>query len=149
MPIYSTKGIEAELLGFESLLKLNISNFSSEISLGYVVGRNLTSKSNLPSIPPFKANAIFSYIVNDFSLGLKSEIALSQNKIDFFEESTLGYYIFGLFFNFNFNFNNCYNILSINIDNLTNATYKNHLSRIKSIMPEPARSLRITYKLYY
>lgn len=42
---------------------------------------------------------------------------------------------------------NTSNTISLNVDNIFNKEYRNHLSRIKSILPEAGRNLRLIYKL--
>jgi len=37
----------------------------------------------------------------------------------------------------------------VGIDNMTNSAYRDHLSRVKSIMPEPGRNVRLLYRAYF
>jgi iron complex outermembrane receptor protein len=35
------------------------------------------------------------------------------------------------------------------VENVMNREYRMHLSRVKSIMPEPGRNLKLYYRLYF
>ena len=39
--------------------------------------------------------------------------------------------------------------LSAEFDNLADVEYYNHLSRVKSVMPEPGRNIKLLYKVYF
>ena len=41
------------------------------------------------------------------------------------------------------------NILTASLLNAANAEYRNHLSRVKEIMPEAGRSLNVTYRVVF
>jgi len=41
------------------------------------------------------------------------------------------------------------NSIFVGIDNMTNSAYRDHLSRVKSIMPEPGRNVRLLYRAYF
>jgi iron complex outermembrane receptor protein len=150
LPVYQSQNTKAEFVGFDSQFEQNISKyFKFSSSFSFVNAINLETKSPLPQIPPAKGNTEISYTNKFFSAGLNSEFALSQNKTDQFETSTPAYLIFGAFAQLNFNYAKLNHFITLNIENLTNKTYYNHLNRIKSIQPEPGLNFRIVYKLYY
>jgi iron complex outermembrane receptor protein len=62
---------------------------------------------------------------------------------------TAGYAVLNLSSQFMFAGKGNIHSLSLNLDNIFNTEYRSHLSRIKSILPEAGRSLRVTYKLYF
>ena len=41
------------------------------------------------------------------------------------------------------------NALTVNLENATDRIYRNHLSRVKEIMPEAGRGLTITYRVVF
>lgn len=76
-------------------------------------------------------------------------MAASQNRVDSFEEPTAGYGIHGLFVQYALDRGRVNHQLSLNLDNVFDREYRNHLSRVKSFMPEAGRNLRLLYRIYY
>lgn len=150
LPVYQTVGVRAKIYGFESQLELTpVKKVTFTSSISYTKGIIKEKGSPLPQIPPMKSYLELKYNFKKLSFGVNSEMALRQNEVDDFETSTPGYIIFGAFGQYNISAGEFIHNISLNIDNITNRIYRNHLSRIKSIIPEPGINLRITYKLYY
>jgi len=72
---------------------------------------------------------------------------LQQNKVDDFELPTDGYIILNLALQYNYLINNSLNIITLEVENLFNTIYYNHLSRIKSVYPEKGFNLILKYKI--
>ncbi|MBK9332632.1 MAG: TonB-dependent receptor [Ignavibacteria bacterium] len=150
LPVYQTEGIGAKLLGFESQLEYKfLKRFSFDASLSYTYGEIKETKSPLPQIPPLKSFIEFKYTGNNYSVGINSELASSQERVDEFEEPTAGYIIFGAAGQYTFSGRNSIHNFSLNLENITNRIYRNHLSRIKSVLPEPGVGLRLIYKFLF
>lgn len=150
LPIYQTEGVAARLYGVESQLDLDITKqLSFNSSISYTRGEFKETRSPLPQIPPLKGVFELKFTHNNFSAGINSEMAAKQDRVDEFEQPTAGYVIFGAFGQYSLTTGNVIHNLSVNIDNITNSIYRNHLSRIKSIIPEAGTNLRLTYKLFY
>ena len=122
---------------------LKISN-----TISYTNGK-IKNEGYLPQIPPMKGLLEITYKMHDWSLGLLNEWALKQDKVDEFEEPTMGYFIQNFFFQYSFTTEKFVHNLSLNADNIFNQEYRNHLSRVKSILPEAGRNFRFLYKLYF
>jgi iron complex outermembrane receptor protein len=88
------------------------------------------------------------YSDDNFGAGITTEIADAQNRVDTFEERTPGYTVFNTYFQYRFITGSFIHNISINLDNIFNRKYYNHLSRIKSVLPEAGRNLRLSYKVY-
>ena len=150
LPVYQTTGVNALLAGFEAQLELKLSKkFEFSSSLSYTYGEIKNTSSPLPQIPPMKGESELTFSTGRLSLGLNSEYAAAQNRLDDFEQPTGGYVIFGSFAQYTISSGKLIHNISINAENLTDKIYYNHLSRIKSILPEPGFNLRMTYKLLY
>ena len=37
----------------------------------------------------------------------------------------------------------------LTLENATDAVYRNHLNRVKEILPEPGRNLRLLHKIFF
>ena len=143
LPIYATEGVPAILTGFETQLEIKPFMFLQlEINASYTYGKINSTGTPLPSIPPFKIISTISYKRNNFLFGVLNESASEQLRIDTFEEPTDGYSIFGVFSQYIPPTGKFTHNLSANIDNIINTEYRNHLSRVKSIMPEHIFLLR-------
>ncbi|MBA4250874.1 MAG: TonB-dependent receptor [Chlorobiaceae bacterium] len=150
LPIFETVGVNATVQGVESQMELTLNkNYSVSWSLSYTEGTMNETNSPLPSIPPLKSLFEVKYSSGDFSFGLGSEMTANQNKVDQFEEPTAGYIIFNTFSQYLFTTGNLLHSVSFTIDNILNNEYRNHLSRVKSILPEAERNFRFTYRVYF
>jgi len=149
LPIYENQGVRANLNGFEYQLNLNYKNFILKNVIQYTVGRNLESDFYLPMIPPLKNILELKFKKDKYDISLISEIANTQDKIDEFETKTNSYMIFNLKSNYYFYLFGSQNQLILNVKNLFNSSYRNHLSRIKDIMPEAGRNISIGLNNYF
>lgn len=148
LPIYKTYGIEAVLYGFDGSLNWNFyDNLFLSHSISFTKGIFREDSKPLPQIPPLKGITGIQYKAEDLSVGLNCEWALRQNDVDIFEQPTSGYIIFNSFAQYLFYINDSVNSISLGIDNIFNRSYRNHLSRIKSVLPEAGFNIRLIYKL--
>ena len=98
-------------------------------------------------MPPLKGTIGVTYKEKTFSTGYVCELAARQDQVDTFEEKTAGYIVHNIFAQYSFLTGILGHNISVNIENLLNISYRNHLSRIKSILPESGRNFRLAYKL--
>ncbi len=148
LPVYKTNGVGAKLYGIDGEIEWKISDrLTVQSSLSYTHGILKETSSPLPQIPPFKGLFEVKYATENFVVGVNSEAAASQRRVDVFELPTNGYTIFNTFFQFAIKWDDLINNFSISVDNIFNVEYRNHLSRVKSILPEAGRNLRVIWKL--
>ncbi len=150
LPIYRTEGVRATIYGLESQIEMNIFNyFVFKGNITYTLGTILETNTNLPSIPPLRSNLELKFRQNNFSTGLQLEISSKQDKLDDFEEGTDGYFISNIFVQKMIPIDNLLLSLNLSVDNIFDTIYRNHLSRIKSVFPEPGRNFKILIKFDY
>jgi len=148
LPIYATKGVKASQFGFDGSFEWKLTeSITLSNSFSYVNGFFRETKKPLPQIPPLKGEIGLRYFHNGLSIGAFIEWANAQNRVDIFEERTVGYSIVNLFTQYIFETGGFINNVGIMIENLFNKEYRNHLSRVKSILPEAGINIRIIYKL--
>lgn len=148
LPIYKTNGVSAVLYGFDGSINWNFYDklfLTNSISFSKGIFRE--NSKPLPQIPPFKGITGIQYKFEEISFGTNCEWALRQNDVDIFEQPTSGYVIFNTFTQYLFYVKEYVNLISISIDNIFNSSYRNHLSRIKSVLPEAGFNIRLIYKL--
>jgi len=149
LPIYENQGIRANLNGFEYQLNLNYKNFIFKNVVQYTIGRNLESDFYLPMIPPLKNILEIKFKKEKYDISIISEFANKQGKIDEFETKTNSYLIFNLKSNYYIYLFGSQNQIVLNVRNIFNTSYRNHLSRIKDIMPESGINISIGLNNYF
>lgn len=155
--VYQFDGTEAVLSGVEFSSELQLFNnvaFSGSVS--YTHGRRYEENGSnggewvaLPMIPPLKGNASLTYGNSGFQAGSRVKFAANQDRTGEFETPTDGYAILNLFSQYRFEKWQLLHTVSLNANNLLNTTYRDHLSRIKELVPEPGRNISLLYRVYF
>lgn len=160
---YQYEGVRAVIYGFEAQSEFKLlSRVVANASVSYTIGRrDLTSeemalvgsdsdRGYLPMIPPLQATMGLSYVHRSLSMGAHIRFTADQNNVSQFEEPTGSYTVAGLRSEYRFSTKgNRFHTVSLNISNLTNTKYRNHLSRLKEVFPEPGRNISLLYRLYF
>ena len=82
-------------------------------------------------------------------LHLGARLAARQDRTGDFEAPTSGYGVGFATVGYRFLHRDQFHTLTLRIDNLFDTEYREHLSRIKEIMPEPGRNLSLLYRLAF
>ena len=150
LPIYASDGVAARFLGLEMHLgwRLN-TRLNLELNGSYVRGENKDEQVPLPEIPPFKFVGSTTYQHPYLTVGGTAEFVAGQERVDIFEDPTDGYAVFGVYAQRNINTDHTRHSIILSLDNLLDTEYRNHLSRIRSVMPETGRSVKVYYKMFF
>ena len=140
---YKTKGIESLIRGLEYNLTYDYKHFSVRYDFSLVRADNLTSGLPLSYINPDKQILHIDYKKNIIKYNIRFSKIHPQNRLGEFETYTPSTLLIDLNLSAQFSNNN----ITFQINNILDKTYFNHLSKIKSISPEPGRSVGISYKL--
>ena len=147
---YEMQGLRARIYGFESELRYSITNSINFFgSMSKIIGENLSDKTPLAYIPPDKLILSTELALNPYFLALKLKKGLPQSRLGEFEKRTEGYIIFDLNGSYTIHTSKFLHKIIIQIDNIFNQEYYNHLSRIKLIMPEKGRSIGVQYRMIF
>ena len=150
LPIFSTSTLAARIWGVETKITQRLGyGLSTEITGSFTVGDNMDEQRPLPMIPPLKVLVELQYTKENWNAGIRVETAASQLRTDTFEEITNGYTICGAYIQTRFSVGTFINAVTVTADNLFNTIYRNHLSRIKSIFPEPGTNIRLHWRTYF
>ncbi len=139
-PVYLYKQQNARIKGFELYLMYKpefVKNIQAKISFNGIKGQ-LANGNNLPFIPAFKSSTALRWEKNIHNklcfIEPEYVYVFSQNNPALFETSTKNYYLFNL--STGMTLSNEKNvrktILSLNMNNIGNAYYYDHLSRLKN-----------------
>jgi iron complex outermembrane recepter protein len=154
---YQFTGTEARLYGFEASAELQIlSNWTVNGSTNMTIGEKVaeddpsTDWEPLPMIPPLTVGGGVTYVNGPFSAGGTIRHSFKQDRLAEFETVTDAYTLLGLNVEYRYTSNsNMLHTFSLNVNNLLNEEYRNHLSRLKDVFPEPGRNLSLLYRLYF
>ena len=120
-----------------------------QLNMSYIHGTIQTSGRPLERIPPLNGKFVISYTPTPLHLHVASRFSGSQTRLGEFEEPTDGYLVYDIGGYLNFSWWQLENMVVFGVENLFDTTYREHLSRIKSVMPEPGRNVKLLYKLNF
>lgn len=75
--------------------------------------------------------------------------AAGQERTGEFEDPTDPYRVFDLGAQYHFTTGRFLHTIDFGVENALDATYRDHLSRVKAVMPEPGRNVKLLYKVYF
>ena len=126
-----------------------LSQIHLQLNMSYVNGTIQTSGHPLERVPPLNGKFVISYTPTPLHVYVASRFSGSQTRLGEFEEPTDGYLVYDVGSYLNFSWWQIENMVVFEIENLFDTTYREHLSRIKSAMPEPGRNVKLLYKLNF
>lgn len=148
LPIYQVQGDRALLFGASSSVETSAERgVYSLASASYVRGVLRDGDwGNMPQIPPFKFHGELGYIWDGLRTSAYTDFALAQRFVDRYEGSTPGYITFGLLAEIYWELELARYTIVFRVDNLFDSDVRNHLSRLKSVMPEKGRNFSVLAK---
>ncbi|MXW68151.1 MAG: TonB-dependent receptor [Gemmatimonadales bacterium] len=150
LPIFQFQGEDAVLTGFESALEwAPVGDLTLEAVASYVQGRIEATDEPLPLIPPLQGRFAIGYAPRNWFVEAETRVATRQNRTGAFETPTDGYAVFDLSAGLRITVMGRLNVITVRGENLGNAVYRNHLSRVKEIMPEAGRSITVAYRVVF
>jgi iron complex outermembrane recepter protein len=150
LPIYQYTGADVVMVGMEALSELRITesvHLSGTVS--WVEGSLIESGEPIPFVPPLSGKLSLEYSVQSLTLGAGLRAAASQTRLGEFEEPTDGYLVGDLSMQAHIAKGRLLHTVSLKVENVADTEYRMHLSRVKSIMPEPGRSVSVLYRAYF
>lgn len=151
LPIYQVRGDEAVLCGASVSFEK-----SSETGLYAAAGGSLVrgfyrneNWSDMPQIPPILFHCEIAYLWKSLRGSLTGRFALPQNHVDIYEERTPGYACFGFSLEWRGSGTLARYSIILSGENLSDADVRNHLSRLKSVMPEKGRNFGLKFGIEF
>ena len=150
LPIYQFRGNDAVFSGFEATLDVDAGRgLAIEAVASSVRGRLKDDGQALPLVPPFKGHWALKYERPLWFIRGEAEMAARQDRIGEFETPTDGYAVLNFSAGARLTLGGRLNVIAVGLDNATDTAYRNHLSRVKEIMPEAGRGLSVTYRVVF
>jgi iron complex outermembrane receptor protein len=149
LSLYQYSGLDARLLGAEFRGRVR---FGGAWSLGVVASyvRGDLSEPDagpLPRIPPLAGHLDLEREGERTRVVLTARGAARQDRLGEFEQPTAGWFTCDASFEWEILRGRWFHALVLRGENLLDREYRNHLSRIKSIMPEAGRGVSLLYRV--
>ena len=146
---YKLLGLETFIYGFEPNVKLNFNYFkllaNASICRGYDLENDLALSYMPPDLIRFQLEKNILFLNNTFEILIVS----SQDRLGEFETHTDSYKLLNYNCSYAFSKRDKIHQLIIQVNNILNETYYNHLSKVKMIIPEPGLGVNINYRLSF
>ena len=150
LPIYQFRGSDAVFSGFEAGVDVDAGRgLALEGVASSVKGSLKGTGQPLPLVPPLNGHVALKYERPSWYVRAEAEMAGRQDRVGEFETPTRGYTVFNATAGVRLTLGGHLNVLTVSLVNGANTEYRNHLSRVKEIMPEAARSLNVSYRVVF
>jgi iron complex outermembrane recepter protein len=159
-PVYEARGDDALFVGAEGRIQWEARRgFVVDASASYTRATRRGDDDPLAFIPPLNGSLELRYDAGPWYLAVGGRVAAAQNRVprpvsigDAVEnpqEPTEGYGLLNAGAGWRFTRGPLTHSVNVEARNLANREWRDHLSRIKDIAPQPGRSLQFTYRVYF
>ncbi|HWP03020.1 MAG TPA: TonB-dependent receptor [Gemmatimonadaceae bacterium] len=166
-PLFQYTNESARFAGAEGSITINLGrHLLLESTASYVAARFTSDRAPIPVIeppdttfvqasrfppfiPPAFGNVELRYERPSYFAGGGLRWAAAQDRLGDFETRTEGYAVADIHAGARVLAGGRLHTITVRVDNLTDAVYRDHLSRIKEIMPQPGRSLSLLYRMSF
>ena len=150
LPVFAYEQADADFRGLEWHGDFELrEHLILEILADAVRAENLGTDEPLPRITPIRAGAGLRYESNRFFVAGEARASLRQDRVAPIETETGGYTVYNLFGGLTIPSRGILHRVTIRLENLTDRLYRNHVSPIKDIVPQPGRNAQVTYRLLF
>ena len=148
--IYEMKGVKSEINGGEIQASYLGKNMDINADFSFVRGLDKTNNTNLSFMPADKFQLTLSTKENrDLTASIRFTEGFEQSRLGEFETITPGYSLIDIYGSYSFGSSNGNHRLIFNVNNILDEEYYNHLSKIKTIMPEFGRRISLQYRYLF
>ena len=138
------RGSEVRMLGGEAQLIWRLTRaFELSGEASFVRATDLDLDQPLPRIPPIDGRISARLRLGAWTWATHLRGAAEQERVSEFEAPTAGYVTFGGSIEWNRLGTGTFTSVLLRVQNVTDAEYRNHLSRIRSVLPEPGRNVSL------
>ncbi|MFS8638573.1 MAG: TonB-dependent receptor [Gemmatimonadota bacterium] len=150
LPVYQHVNGDAVLTGFEGSAQWRVTReFVVDGTVSYVRGTLTATDEPLPQIPPLQGRLGARYETERYFVAAGWKGAARQDRVGEFETPTDGYGVFDASAGVRWSVGGQLHTLTLRVDNITNEVYRDHLSRIKEIMPQAGRGASLLYRVNF
>ncbi len=150
LAVYQQTGSTVRMAGWETSFALQIvPSITLSGSGAYVRGTLIDIDEPMSFIPPLRGRLEAAYARGKLRVSCSAEATRDQDRLGVFEEPTAGYVVFGGYVQYYLSIGRSLYTFDIGIENAANAEYRDHLSKVKSIMPQQGRNLKMLVKVLW
>ena len=150
--LYRTVGERVLMHGAEVTFDWHVADhWKATSTLSYVRGHLIDLNDEpLPRLPPLQGHlGLTCEPTEALSATIALRLATEQNRIGEFEKPTEGYAVLDFSSQYYAQWGGRLHTFALTLENATDAVYRNHLNRVKEILPEPGRNLRLLHKIFF
>ena len=150
--LYQTVGEHVLMHGAEVTFDWHVADYwKAAGTLSYVRGHLIDLNDEpLPRLPPLQGHlGLTCEPTEALSATIALRLAAEQNRIGEFEKPTEGYAVLDFSGQYYAEWGGRLHTFALTLENATDAVYRNHLNRVKEILPEPGRNLRLLHKIFF
>ena len=150
--LYRTVGERVLMHGAEVTFDWHVADYwKAAGTLSYVRGHLIDLNDEpLPRLPPLQGHlGLTCEPTEALSATIALRLATEQNRIGEFEKPTEGYAVLDFSSQYYAQWGGRLHTFALTLENATDAVYRNHLNRVKEILPEPGRNLRLLHKIFF
>lgn len=147
---YRFEGVPVVMQGAEGNLRVQLSeHWDVNLTGSYVKGERKRNGVPLPMIPPLSGSLGFDHHLGNWTLTFDLHGAAAQERVDEFEQPTSAWLRVDTGVQTQQVFWGLLHTFSLEMVNVGNTSYRQHLSRIKVILPEPGRNVKLVYRIHF
>lgn len=148
LPIYRFTDEPARLFGLDATVRGRLSDeIRLEGDLSWVRGDRTDLDVPLSEIPPLLIRPRVVWSPTDLHLSFGAEIRAAQNRTGLFESSTPGSTLFELAGQYRFRVGSTFHAVSLRIENLMDAEWFDHLSRLRTRFASGGRGVVVGWRV--
>ena len=150
LPLYQIIGRQARFQGAEGMYSLPLGNHLHFFGMAsYVQGTLTRANQAIPQMPPLQGHVGLRWSIEQLKIQVQVRGVAKQKRLALFEQATDGYWVSDITAQYSHFWQDKLHAIVFAVDNATNTVYRNHLNRVKDLMPEPGRNLRLLYQVYF
>lgn len=149
-PVYQAAGDNALLQGAEGRVQWEvIPALVVDANASYVHGTREQDETPLPAIPPLHGSIGARHDFRRYFVTLGWEGAADQERVDAFEGRTEGYGLWRLGAGLRWSAWGDLHTLTLQVANAADTVWRDHLSRLKAVAPQPGRNVELLYRVSF
>lgn len=159
-PVFQATGADAVFTGAEAQLEWEVvRRLVVDGTVSYVRATRLDDADPLPAIPPLNGSSGVRFDDRAWFAGLSRTWTAAQNRVPrplnvtgeliTLEPPTPGYGLWNATAGFRTSRGGRLHSLTLRIDNITDQVWRDHLSRLKEVAPQPGRNIQMLYRVEF
>lgn len=149
-PVYQAAGDDAVLQGVEGKVEWEaFDRLVVDVGASYVRGTREESDEPLPAIPPLHGSLELRYDEPRFFVNAGLRATAEQDRVGQFEQPTEGHMLLEVGGGLRWTAWGDLHTLTLQVSNLGDAVWFDHLSRIRAVAPQPGRNVELLYRVSF